>query len=272
MKGNIVKTYKYNNSNKITESLITVGGVSKQKIENTYNESGNLKEKSDGIKQSYDALNRMISYTSPKNETTIYTYYADDMRKSKKVHNKAEIKQVWMGDDIAMELENGNVKSSYVHSEKLICSDYGFYLYNGHGDVTMLTDSSGNVTKDYEYSSFEKQKSSTTDGDENPYRYRGEYYDMESGHTYLQARYYDPDLGRFVSEDPAMDGDNWYVYCGNDPINMVDPSGMWYSEIHEKITSIAAKRVVITEKNNENALKGLKDGCTYPDRKRREIS
>ena len=255
MKGNIVKTYKYNNSNQITESLITVDGVSKQKIENTY-----------------DALNRMISYTSPKNETITYTYYADDMRKSKKVHNKAEIKQVWMGDDIAMELENGNVKSSYVHGEKLICSDYGFYLYNGHGDVTMLTDSSGNVTKDYEYSSFGKQKSSTTDGDENPYRYSGEYYDMESGYTYLQARYYDPNIGRFVSEDPAMDGDNWYVYCGNDPINMVDPSGMWFSEIHEKITSIAAKRVGITEKNNENALKGLKDGCTYPDRKRREIS
>lgn len=50
MKGNIVKTYKYNNSNQITESLITVDGVSKQKIENTYDESGNLKEKSDGIK------------------------------------------------------------------------------------------------------------------------------------------------------------------------------------------------------------------------------
>ena len=229
--------YEYDKNDRLTK-------MTKDSNETTYeyDNNGNLKEKSDGTKQSYDALNRMISYTSPKNETTIYTYYADDMRKSKKVYNKAEIKQVWMGDDIAMELENGNVKSSYVHGEKLICSDYGFYLYNGHGDVTMLTDSSGNVTKDYEYSSFGKQKSSTTDGDENPYRYSGEYYDMESGYTYLQARYYDSDLGRFVSEDPAMDGDNWYVYCGNDPINMVDPSGMWMGYDHKNITREAVKK------------------------------
>ena len=62
-----------------------------------------------------------------------------------------------------------------------------------------------------------------------------------------------------------MDGDNWYVYCGNDPINMVDPSGMWISEIHEKITSTAAKQAGIT---NKFALAGLKAGCTYPDRMR----
>ena len=256
--------YEYDKNYRLTK-------MTKDSTETTYeyDNNGNLKEKSDGTKQSYDALNRMISYTSPKNETTIYTYYADDMRKSKKVHNKAEIKQVWMGDDIAMELENGNVKSSYVHGEKLICSDYGFYLYNGHGDVTMLTDSSGNVTKDYEYSSFGKQKSSTTDGDENPYRYSGEYYDMESGYTYLQARYYDPDLGRFVSEDPAMDGDNWYVYCGNDPINMVDPSGRWMGYDHKKITKKAFNEVtslqkLISSESNE-LLKKLKEGCVFPD-------
>ena len=256
--------YEYDKNDRLTK-------MTKDSNETTYeyDNNGNLKEKSDGTKQSYDALNRMISYTSPKNETTIYTYYADDMRKSKKVHNKAEIKQVWMGDDIAMELENGNVKSSYVHGEKLICSDYGFYLYNGHGDVTMLTDSSGNVTKDYEYNSFGKQKSSTTDGDENPYRYSGEYYDMESGYTYLQARYYDPDLGRFVSEDPAMDGDNWYVYCGNDPINMIDPSGMWMGYDHKNITKKAFNEVtslqkLISSESNE-LLKKIKDGCVFPD-------
>jgi len=41
----------------------------------------------------------------------------------------------------------------------------------------------------------------------------------------LRARYYNPAVGRFISEDPAFDGLNWYVYCGNDPVNMVDPSG-----------------------------------------------
>ena len=43
--------------------------------------------------------------------------------------------------------------------------------------------------------------------------------------AYLRARYYDPTTGRFTSEDPAKDGLNWYVYCGNNPINRWDPTG-----------------------------------------------
>lgn len=80
-------------------------------------------------------------------------------------------------------MENGDVRSSYVYGEKLICSAYGWYLYNEHGDVTALTDNSGTVTKNYEYNSFGVQKSETDDADENPYRYSGEYYDTESGYT-----------------------------------------------------------------------------------------
>jgi RHS repeat-associated protein len=49
--------------------------------------------------------------------------------------------------------------------------------------------------------------------------------DAESGLFYMRARYYEPWTGRFLSEDPAMDGANWYVYCANDPLNKVDPSG-----------------------------------------------
>jgi RHS repeat-associated protein len=49
--------------------------------------------------------------------------------------------------------------------------------------------------------------------------------DAESGLVYMRARYYEPWTGRFLSEDPAMDGANWYVYCTNDPVNRVDPDG-----------------------------------------------
>jgi RHS repeat-associated protein len=68
------------------------------------------------------------------------------------------------------------------------------------------------------------QDADPTDG--NPYRYCGQYHDVESGYVYLRARYYDPAIGRFVSEDPAFDGHNWYVYCANNPVMYVDPSGM----------------------------------------------
>ena len=184
---------------------------------------------------------------------------------TKTTGNNAEITQIWSDDDIALELESGEVKSRYVHGENLICSTYGWYLYNAHGDVTALTANNGTITKNYEYNSFGVQKSATDDGDENPYRYSGEYYDVESRYTYLQARYYDPDMGRFISEDSAMDGENWYVYCGNDPVNMVDPTGMWGGKTHEDITRKAYEKVKNKFKNRKNALEQLKKGCTYPD-------
>ena len=52
--------------------------------------------------------------------------------------------------------------------------------------------------------------------------------DDESGLIYLRARYYDPGLGRFISEDPIKDGMNWYVYCGGDPVMFIDPSGLTF--------------------------------------------
>ncbi len=223
-KGNVEQTtYTYDKNDRLlTES------IGDDTVTYTYDDNGNMLEKSEGTEQTFDLLGRMSSYKSAEGTVTTYGYYADDMRKSKKTGNSAEITQIWSDDDIALELENDEVKSTYVYGENLICSIYGWYLYNTHGDVTALTANNGTVTKNYEYNSFGVQKSATDDGDENPYRYSGEYYDAESGYTYLQARYYDPDTGRFISEDPAMDGDNWYVYCGNDPVNMVDPTGMSY--------------------------------------------
>ena len=60
----------------------------------------------------------------------------------------------------------------------------------------------------------------------NPFGYRGEYTDEETGFIYLRARYYDTETGRFVSEDPIRDGLNWYVYCNGNPVNYVDPLGL----------------------------------------------
>ena len=83
----------------------------------------------------------------------------------------------------------------------------------------------GEKIKEYNYDAYgnEIEQNPT---DTNPYRYCSENYDTETGLIYLRARYYDPELGRFLTEDPVKDGLNWYVYCGNNPVNFVDPSGM----------------------------------------------
>ena len=49
--------------------------------------------------------------------------------------------------------------------------------------------------------------------------------DAETGNIYLRARYYDSEIGRFISEDPAEDGLNWYAYCRNDPVMYFDSTG-----------------------------------------------
>ena len=65
----------------------------------------------------------------------------------------------------------------------------------------------------------------------NPFRYRGYYYDTETGFYYLQSRYYDPATGRFLNADSHVNangdlvGYNMYAYCSNNPVMNVDPSG-----------------------------------------------
>jgi RHS repeat-associated protein len=54
----------------------------------------------------------------------------------------------------------------------------------------------------------------------------------ETGLVYFGARWYDPEIGRFISVDPAEDGENWYGYCGGDPVNWVDPDGLRIWFIH----------------------------------------
>ena len=99
------------------------------------------------------------------------------------------------------------------------------YLFKDvHGDTTMLMQGTSQKGT-YDYDAYGKQTDITGTAD-NPYRYCGEYTDEETGFIYLRNRYYDPSIGRFISEDPAKSGSNWYVYCENNPLKFVDPWGL----------------------------------------------
>ena len=114
--------------------------------------------------------------------------------------------------------------TAYFFGLHLVSSDDYRYVLNAHGDVVALVNSSGTVTKRYEYDAFGVELN-PDENDENPYRYCAEYFDVESGTIYLRARYYSPNHGRFTQLDPARDGLNWYAYCSNNPIMFVDPLG-----------------------------------------------
>ena len=136
-------------------------------------------------------------------------------------------------------------------------------MTNGHGDVTALVNSAGAITKSYTYDAFGVEQYPDPN-DTNPFRYCGEYYDKETSSIYLRARYYNPGVGRFTQQDPAMaDGMNWYTYCSSNPINLYDPSG--YMESGDRyITSyntvkkliLATLAYVVSEKYNLDSSKG----------------
>ena len=182
----------------------------------------------------YDGFNQLIK-TSTGDVTAEYTYDGTGLRTSKNV-NGTLTNQIWDGDQIALETdESGNIKNKYVRGINLIygedeLANKKFYLFNGHGDVTQLTDTSVNVIKNYDYDAFGNEKNPDVN-DTNVFRYSGEYFDKETGTIYLRARYYDPGIGRFITEDSytGKDADplslNLYTYCHNDGVNYFDPTG-----------------------------------------------
>ena len=96
---------------------------------------------------------------------------------------------------------------------------------NEHGDVTQLWSQNGACKASYEYDAFGIERNSDKE-DENPFRYCGEYIDLETNTYYLRARNYDPRTSRMLSKYPLKDGLNWYTYCGNIPLMFVDPMGL----------------------------------------------
>jgi len=92
--------------------------------------------------------------------------------------------------------------------------------------VAALTDANGTCVQTYEYSVYGHVAASDPNHP-NPFMFTGRQFDIETGLYYYRARYYSPDLGRFLQTDPVGYGDgiNWYLYCGNNPLNLLDPSG-----------------------------------------------
>ena len=111
-----------------------------------------------------------------------------------------------------------------------------YYVKNLQGDVIAIVNASGTKLVEYQYDAWGKvtvaSGSNANLAAKNPFRYRGYYYDSETGFYYLQSRYYDPQTGRFLNADAYADtGDtvlstNMFAYCENDPVNCVDYSGV----------------------------------------------
>lgn len=194
----------------------------------------------------YNGFNQMVGTKVDGVEAT-YSYAPSGLRLSKTIDGTT-IDYALDGDFVAAELNGDTVTARYNRGLELVGSTIGdttsYYLYNAHGDVVNLTNTSGAATKSYEYDAFGNEVNPAAD-DTNPFRYCGEYFDAETGRIYLRARYYDPALGCMLAEDPywndanrilnqygnievnsIIQSSNIYLYCLNNPIVHTDPKGL----------------------------------------------
>jgi len=213
----------------------------------TYDSMGNIKTKYNRLTNTtsnytFNSRNQLVSYEQlDENNETIktleFTYDAFG-RRVRKTEDGITQKYLYDGDDIIAILDNQNqVIATITHDESIdtplsITNANGtFYYHRDHqGSIVALTDESGNVVESFTYDNhygtiIEHTKTVETN---NPYGYTGREVDADDLY-YYRARYYDPTLERFISEDPIgfSSGDfNWYRYVRNDPVNLVDPEGL----------------------------------------------
>ena len=206
----------------------------------------------------------LLSY-SKNNATISYSYNADGIRRSKQSANEKIIYD-YAGSTLVHEYhETSGIDIFYSYDSKghlmmietlqnQVLNKY-YVAVNSRGDVEKIYNSSKALVAQYSYDSWGKvisvldgngntPTSSTHIANLNPIRYRGYYYDSESGFYYLQSRYYDPNVQRFVNSDEIsvvtstldqITDKNLYTYCDNNPIMRYDDEGEFWNTIIEAV-------------------------------------
>ena len=190
---------------------------------------------------------RQLTEATVDGEQVSYTYDMSGVRSNKQVGDTTYtyttlsgkvMRQTW-GDNNALEFvyDDGNQPFAVIYKHGQTTELY-YYVLNAQGDVSAILDSGGKIAASYDYDAWGNctvyNSSDAAIGDLNPLRYRGYYYDAETGFYYLQSRYYDPAICRFINADTylstgqGMLGHNMFTYCGNNPVNYCDSSGRFF--------------------------------------------
>lgn len=234
-----------------------------------YDGAGNLISRTGGVDTTYDYYthNNLLRSITGSNSAS-YVYDGNDQRVEKTVNGETT-SYLWSGSEVLKEYSTeGDPKTEYLMGlgRQAIRNNgqWKFYVTDHQGSTHYLVDASGTVTDEYEYDNDYGQTTNRIGTSYNPYRYTGQQYDVETGLYYLRARYYDPMVGRFTTRDPIgySAGTNVYTYCGGNPVNFMDPSGLedtWSTPW--KITGFSAT----DEKKVRSALGTMHSILTSPE-------
>ncbi len=200
--------------------------------------------------------------------TTTFEYDGQGRRTSKNTtqyvydSNGNLLKQTGGTNTLKFLYDNGGV-IGITHTKGNETKNY-FYRENAQGDIIALLDSRGAVVVKYVYDAWGTCEVHNSDGSVladqthignlNPFRYRGYYYDVETGLYFLKTRYYDPEVGRFITIDDlqyldpeTINGLNLYAYCANNPVMAVDHEGTmpkWLKKVLKVVAAVVVVAVV----------------------------
>ena len=273
--GSDVYTYSYDNGGNITE--VTKNGETvksftymtrqwKDMLKSfngsaniQYDISGNPFENYDGKSYRWTADRRLTVVTDGSDRYS-YAYNESKLRIQKSV-NGTVTNYHWLADTLYAE-QTGN-RYIYYHYDE-VGNIYGFtvaegettadyyYIRNLQGDVIGILDNSGTKVVSYTYDPWGEILSvtgtlATTIGQLNPIRYRGYYYDNETGYYYCHTRYYNPEICRWINPDSVsvmtltpteLTDKNLFAYCDNNPITRVDQGGHFWWDIVSFVVSV----------------------------------
>ena len=234
-------SFVYNNGDGIADRLMVYDG---QLL--SYDDIGNPLNFRDGISMTWKNGRQLATLTNGQTSAS-YDYNESGIRNKKTVNGITTTYQL-DGSKIVSENRNGTVQSYfYDENGSVLGITYGgenyYFRKNFRNDVLAILNASGEVVVEYSYDPWGNILAvngslASTLGADNPFRYRGYYYDTESCFYYLNSRYYDAKVCRFVNADAVLATNGLYTYCINNPVNYVDTDGYDPVKIYETASSI----------------------------------
>ena len=252
--GTTIKSYTYGDS--AWADLLTAFTVNGVTGSITYDNVGNPLTYYNGTSYTMTwTPERRLATLTGGGKTVSYAYDMDGIRTSKTVNGTTTSYTTVSGQVVRETTGSSVIDFAYEDTGAPYAMRYNgsiyYYLLNLQGDVVGLVDASGNTVASYSYDAWGNVLSATGSlAAINPLRYRGYYYDSETALYYVQSRYYDPMVGRWINADTTdvlslpyyHPGQyNLFSYCNNNPVNDRDDDGQlsWLAKIAIGAAAIA---------------------------------